>query len=48
MYANIKKDLTVQGHFKRIINKIGIEPILKKNHLIVLVASDLELFLLGL
>lgn len=33
MYANIKKDLTVQGHFKRIINKIGIEPILKKKPL---------------
>lgn len=30
MYANIEKDLTVQDHFKRIINKIGIEPILKK------------------
>lgn len=33
MYANIKKDLSVQDHFKRIINKIGIEPILKKKPL---------------
>ncbi|WP_077296623.1 ABC transporter ATP-binding protein [Virgibacillus pantothenticus] len=33
MYANIEKDLTVQDHFKRIINKIGIEPILKKKPL---------------
>lgn len=33
MYANIEKDPTVQEHFKRIINKIGIEPILKKQPL---------------
>ncbi|MBM7602603.1 putative ABC transport system ATP-binding protein [Metabacillus crassostreae] len=33
LYANIEKDLTVQDHFKRIINKIGIEPILKKKPL---------------
>ncbi|TKD70752.1 ABC transporter ATP-binding protein [Pseudalkalibacillus hwajinpoensis] len=33
MYANIEKDQTVQEHFKRIINKIGIEPILKKKPL---------------
>lgn len=33
MYANIKKDLTAQDHFKRIINKIGIESILKKKPL---------------
>ncbi|MFB1051725.1 ABC transporter ATP-binding protein [Paraliobacillus sp. JSM ZJ581] len=33
MYANIKKDITIQDHFKRIINKIGIEPILKKKPL---------------
>lgn len=33
MYANVKKDLTVQDRFKRIINKIGIEPILKKKPL---------------
>lgn len=30
MYANIEKDLTVQDRFKRIVTKIGIEPILKK------------------
>jgi putative ABC transport system ATP-binding protein len=33
MYANLKKDLTVQNHFKRITTKIGIEPILKKKPL---------------
>ncbi|RRN68137.1 ATP-binding cassette domain-containing protein [Peribacillus simplex] len=33
LYANIEKDQTVQDHFKRIINKIGIEPILKKKPL---------------
>ncbi|UTR14251.1 ATP-binding cassette domain-containing protein [Salipaludibacillus sp. LMS25] len=33
MYGNVEKDLTVQDHFKRIINKIGIEPILKKKPL---------------
>lgn len=33
MYANIEKDLTVQDHFKRIVNKLGIEPILKKKPL---------------
>jgi putative ABC transport system ATP-binding protein len=33
MYANLKKDLTVQNHFKRITNKIGIEHILKKKPL---------------
>lgn len=33
MYANFEKDLTVQDRFKRIINKIGIEPILKKKPL---------------
>lgn len=33
MYANLEKDLTVQAHFKRIINKIGIESILKKKPL---------------
>lgn len=33
MYANIEKDLTVQDYFKRMINKIGIEPILKKKPL---------------
>lgn len=33
MYAKKEKDLTVQAHFKRIINKIGIEPILKKKPL---------------
>lgn len=48
MYGNVEKDLTVQERFKRITNKIGIESILEKNHLIVLGVSDLELFLLGL
>lgn len=33
MYANIEKDLTVQDRLKRIINRIGIEPILKKKPL---------------
>lgn len=33
MYANIEKDLTVQDRFKRIVTKIGIEPILKKKPL---------------
>lgn len=33
MYANIEKDRNVQEHFKRIINKIGIESILKKKPL---------------
>jgi putative ABC transport system ATP-binding protein len=33
MYANVEKDVTVQDRFKRIINKIGIEPILKKKPL---------------
>ncbi|MDQ0232619.1 ABC transporter ATP-binding protein [Metabacillus malikii] len=33
MYANIEKDPTVQDHFKRIINKIGIESILNKKPL---------------
>ncbi|MBD7935963.1 ATP-binding cassette domain-containing protein [Cytobacillus sp. Sa5YUA1] len=33
MYGNVEKDLTVQDHYKRIINKIGIEPILKKKPL---------------
>ncbi len=33
MYANLEKDLAVQDHFERIINKIGIEPILKKKPL---------------
>ncbi|MCZ0704616.1 putative ABC transport system ATP-binding protein [Natronobacillus azotifigens] len=33
LYANIEKDLTVQDHFKRIINKIGIESILEKKPL---------------
>ncbi|ENH97747.1 ABC transporter ATP-binding protein [Gracilibacillus halophilus YIM-C55.5] len=33
MYANIEKDLTAQDHFKQIINKIGIESILKKKPL---------------
>lgn len=33
MYANIKKDITTQDNFKRIINKIGIGPILQKKPL---------------
>jgi putative ABC transport system ATP-binding protein len=33
MYANVEKDLNVQDRFKRIINKIGIESILKKKPL---------------
>ncbi|UTT43438.1 ABC transporter ATP-binding protein [Exiguobacterium aurantiacum] len=33
MYANIEKDPSVQEHFKRIVNKIGIESILKKKPL---------------
>ncbi|MBU5595115.1 ATP-binding cassette domain-containing protein [Amphibacillus sp. MSJ-3] len=33
MYANRKKDITIQDRFKRIVNKIGIEPILKKKPL---------------
>ncbi|PPA71075.1 ABC transporter ATP-binding protein [Jeotgalibacillus proteolyticus] len=33
LYANNEKDRAVQDHFKRIIYKIGIEPILKKKPL---------------
>ncbi|MDM5208189.1 ABC transporter ATP-binding protein [Cytobacillus kochii] len=33
MYGNVEKNLTVQERFKRITNKIGIEPILKKKPL---------------
>lgn len=33
MYANIEKDPSAQEHFKRIVNKIGIESILKKKPL---------------
>ncbi|ERG67637.1 ABC transporter ATP-binding protein [Exiguobacterium chiriqhucha] len=33
MYANIEKDASAQEHFKRIVNKIGIESILKKKPL---------------
>lgn len=33
MYANIEKDSSAQEHFKRIVNKIGIESILKKKPL---------------
>lgn len=33
IYANVEKKLTAQDHFKRIINKIGIESILKKKPL---------------
>jgi len=33
MYANLEKDPRAQEHFKRIVNKIGIESILKKKPL---------------
>ncbi|OLP65801.1 Macrolide export ATP-binding/permease protein MacB [Bacillus pumilus] len=33
LYANLEKDPSVQERFKQIINKIGIEPILKKKPL---------------
>lgn len=33
MYANIEKNPSAQEHFKRIVNKIGIESILKKKPL---------------
>ena len=33
MYANVEKDPIVQDHFKRLINTIGIESILKKKPL---------------
>lgn len=33
LYANLEKDTTAQEHFKRIVDKIGIESILKKKPL---------------
>ena len=33
LYANVEKDPNIQEHFKQIVTKIGIEPILKKKPL---------------
>ncbi|MES5813148.1 ATP-binding cassette domain-containing protein [Mammaliicoccus sciuri] len=47
MYAKLEKDLNAEDHFKRIVNKIGLDSILKKKPLECSGDNDLELYLQG-
>lgn len=46
-YAKLEKYLNAEDHFKRIVNKIGLDSIFKKKTLECSGGNDLELYLQG-